>query len=175
MFFMEGNKMRMKRWSMLWLFAFLVVFASSPIVAQAKGSTNHLLNTIKHRSEQAKTLNSENFGVGSNLDDVVAAWGPVEDLSTVAANYWSHHIRFFYDANTPNRTITGIDDFDPRLQEINLKQVQRKFGNPVSAVEQEGNYYVTYNANEYHTITFVFQSKFTNQNPSLETYNISAR
>lgn len=168
--------MEKKRWSFVWLFAFFVVFASFPIVAQAKGSTSVLLNTIKQRSEQAKTLNSENFGIGSNLDDVVNAWGPVEDLSTVAANYWSHHTRFFYDANTPKRAITGIDDFDPRLQEINLKQVEHKFGKkPISAVEQEGNYYVTYYANENHTITFVFQSKFTNPNPNLESYNISVR
>lgn len=167
--------MRMKKWSFVWLFAFFVIFASTPIVAQAKGSTTALLKTIKQRSEQAKTLNSENFGVGSNLDDVIADWGPVEDLSTVAANYWSHHTRFFYDENTPKRVITGIDDFDPRLQSIHLKQVKQKFGKPISAVEQEGNYYVTYHANEYHTITFVFQSNFTNPNPTLESYNISVR
>jgi hypothetical protein len=163
--------MKLRKWSFIWLFAFVLIFASTPIIAEAK-SSNALLNSIQQRLQQGKTLNSEDFAVGSSLNDVEAAWGPAEDLSTVAANYWSRHIRFFYDENTTNRTITGIDDFDSRLQGIKLKQVLQKFGEPVSAVEQEGNYYVTYNVNSY-AVTFVFQSKFTNNNPTLELYNVS--
>jgi hypothetical protein len=163
--------MKLRKWSFVWLFAFVLIFASTPIIAEAK-SSNALLNSIQQQLQQGKTLNSEDFSVGSSLNDVEAAWGSAEDLSTVAANYWSRHIRFFYDENTTNRTITGIDDFDSRLQGIKLKQVLQKFGEPVSAVEQEGNYYVTYNINSY-AVTFVFQSKFINNNPTLELYNVS--
>ncbi|WP_028775867.1 DUF4309 domain-containing protein [Shimazuella kribbensis] len=165
---------RSSRWSFALLIAFLFVFATTPVFAATNVSSSTLLDTIKQRSVKAKTLNSQQFAVGSSLNDVEDAWGPAEDLSTVAANYWTRNIRFLYDGNTPKRTITAIDDFDPQLQTIRLKQVKQKFGKPISAVEQEGNYYVTYKANNNHHITFVFQSKFTNNNPTLEMYTISS-
>jgi hypothetical protein len=77
---------RVSRWSVPWLFAFLLVFASAPVFAGTNASSSTLLDTIKQRSLQAKTLNSQQFAVGNSLHDVEAAWGPVEDLSTVAAN-----------------------------------------------------------------------------------------
>src|SRR6476660_9136126 len=102
-----GCYMKHVRRVFLLLFTFMFLFASVPVFTEAKESSASVLHTIKQRSEKAKTLNSGKFSVGSSLNDVEGAWGPAEDLSTVAANYWSRNIRFFYDENTSNKVITG--------------------------------------------------------------------
>jgi hypothetical protein len=159
---------------MLVVFAFLFVFASAPSFAVAQ-SNSALLTEIKQLSKQGKTVNSESFRVGSSLKQVVKKWGEPEDLSTVAANYWSKNIRFLYDGEKAKQPIYQIDDFDPSLQSITYYDAVNVFGTPLIEKEQEGNYYVTYAANKRTTITFVFQSRFTNDNPTLELYYVAAK
>ncbi len=151
-----------------------MLLTSVPVFAAAQHDTSskNLVKQIKQQSKKYRTLNSEKFAVGSSLNDVIAAWGEPDDLGTVAANYWDRNIRFFYDENSADRTITGIDAFDPALQTIRLKQVYREFGTKAGK-EQEGNYYVTYPLGKAHQITFVFQSITTSNNPTLELYTIN--
>ncbi|MGE7185307.1 hypothetical protein ACQKKK_15250 [Peribacillus sp. NPDC006672] len=52
------------------------------------------------------------------------SWGPLEDLSTVAANYWSRNVRFLYDDSTGRKTITAFDDLAPQLQTIHLSELK---------------------------------------------------
>ncbi len=120
--------------------------------------------------ESQQTISSVPFAVGDSLKKVIKKWGPPEDMSTVAANYWSRHVRFIYDGSTGRKTIVAIEDFDPKIQTIHLSDVKGLIGNPDSEKEQEGNYYVTYSDKENFTVTFVFQSAFSNPNPSLEMY-----
>ena len=120
--------------------------------------------------ESQQTISSVPFAVGDSLKKGDLGAGPPEDMSTVAANYWSRHVRFIYDGSTGRKTIVAIEDFDPKIQTIHLSDVKGLIGNPDSEKEQEGNYYVTYSDKENFTVTFVFQSAFSNPNPSLEMY-----
>ncbi|WP_299089911.1 DUF4309 domain-containing protein [uncultured Metabacillus sp.] len=124
--------------------------------------------------ESQQTISSGSFSVGDSLKKVEKEWGPAEDLSTVAANYWSKNIRFLYDGSTGRKTITAIDDFDPQLTTIHLADVKELLGEPVSEKEQEGMYYVTYSDNENYKVTFVFESAWVNPNPKLSLYTLES-
>ena len=93
--------------------------------------------------ESQQTISSVPFAVGDSLKKAIKKWGPPEDMSTVAANYWSRNVRFIYDGSTGRKTIVAIEDFDPKIQTIHLSDVKGLIGNPDSEKEQEGNYYVT--------------------------------
>lgn len=120
--------------------------------------------------ESQQSINSVPFSVGDSLIDVINEWGEPEDLSTVAANYWSRNVRFLYDGSTYSKKITAIEDFDPKLQSIHLSVVKDLLGTPISEKEQEGNYYVTYSDNENFIVTFVFESAFVYPDPTLQMY-----
>jgi hypothetical protein len=156
--------------SMLALLAFSVpAFASEPPTSEpAPDILVRQIMGLAYESQQ--TINSVPFAVGDSLKKVIKKWGPPEDMSTVAANYWSRNIRFIYDGSTGRKTIVAIEDFDPKLQSIHLSDVKGLIGNPDSEQELEGNYFVTYSDGENYTVTFVFQSAFSNPNPSLEMY-----
>ncbi|MGE7184310.1 hypothetical protein ACQKKK_09960 [Peribacillus sp. NPDC006672] len=66
------------------------------------------------------------------MKKVEKTWGAPEDLSNVAANYLSRHVRFLYDGSTGRKTITAIDDFDPQLQTIHLSMLIGLIGYLVS-------------------------------------------
>ncbi|MCM3653456.1 DUF4309 domain-containing protein [Metabacillus litoralis] len=123
--------------------------------------------------ESQQTINSGSFSVGDSLKKVKKAWGPPEDLSTVAANYWSRNVRFLYDDSTGRKGITAIDDFDPQLSTIHLSKLKGLIGEPVSEEEQEGMYYVTYTDYANYKVVFVFESAWTNPDPRLYLYTVS--
>jgi hypothetical protein len=122
--------------------------------------------------ESQQSINSIPFSVGDSLKKVEKDWGSPEDLSTVAANYWSHNVRFLYDDSTGRKTITAIDDFDPQLQTIHLSELKGLIGEPVSEEEQEGMYYVTYTDYENYKVVFVFESAWINPDPRLYMYTV---
>lgn len=45
-------------------------------------------------------------------------------------------------------------------------------GEPVSEVEQEGMFYVTYTDYENYKVVFVFESAWINQDPRLNMYTV---
>lgn len=145
-------------------------FASEPPTSSEPAPDILVRQIMGLAYESQQSINSVPFAVGDSLKKVIKKWGPPEDMSTVAANYWSRNVRFIYDGSTGRKTIVAIEDFDPRLQTIHLADVKGLIGNPVSEKEQEGNYYVTYSDEENYTVTFVFESAFTNPNPSLTMY-----
>jgi hypothetical protein len=122
--------------------------------------------------ESHQSISSGPFSVGDSLKKAEKAWGKPEDLSTVAANYWSRNVRFHYDGSTGRKTITVIDDFDPKLQTIHLSMLKDLIGEPVSEVEQEGNYYVTYTDYVNYKVVFVFESAWIDPNPRLNMYTV---
>ncbi|WP_285767281.1 DUF4309 domain-containing protein [Peribacillus sp. SI8-4] len=151
----------------------LMFSGGSVHAASAKSSSDRLIGKIMRvASESQQSINSRPFSVGDSLKKVEKSWGEPEDLSTVAANYWSHHVRFLYDESTPRKTITAIDEFSPQLQTIHLLQVKNLLGEPASAKEQEGMYYVTYTDNESYKIVFVFESAWNNPDPALSMYTV---
>ncbi|MFC7443247.1 DUF4309 domain-containing protein [Laceyella putida] len=139
-----------------------------------KINAHALLDQIMDLASETRTLNSGPFGVGSRLDDVKAAWGAPEDDSGVAANFWSRHIRFIYDHDFPGDPITWVEDFDPDLQQISLKQLRKELGKPLKKVEDEGQLYVTYLANEHHEITFVLNASIHNGKSVVYLYYIKS-
>lgn len=139
----------------------------------ARSAPDRLIGKIMRvASESQQSINSRPFSVGDSLKKAEKSWGKPEDLSTVAANYWSHHVRFLYDGSTSRKTITAIDDFSPQLQTIHLVEVKNLLGEPDRAKEQEGMYYVTYTDNENYKIIFVFESAWNNPNPILNMYTV---
>ncbi|MFS8612938.1 MAG: DUF4309 domain-containing protein [Planifilum fulgidum] len=166
----------MKRWiqglaiSMLTLLALAApAFASEPPTSDL--APDILVRQIMGLAfESQQSINSVPFAAGDSLKKVIKKWGPPEDISTVAANYWSRNVRFIYDGSTGRKTIVAIEDFGPQLKTIHLSDVKGLIGNPDSEKEQEGNYYVTYSDGENYTVTFVFESAFDNSNPSLTMY-----
>ncbi|WP_236712722.1 DUF4309 domain-containing protein [Peribacillus muralis] len=141
----------------------------------AKSASDRLIgNIMRLASESQQSISSRPFSVGDSLKKVEKSWGQPEDLSTVAANYWSHDVRFFYDESNAKKTITAIDDFSPKLQTIHLSELKDLIGEPDSAEEQEGMYYVTYTDNEIYKIVFVFESAWINPNPKLSMYTVEA-
>lgn len=122
--------------------------------------------------ESQQSISSGPFSVGDSLKIAEKAWGEPEDLSTVAANYWSRNVRFLYDGSTGRKTITAIDDFDPQLQTIHLSMLKELIGEPVSEVEQEGNYYVTYTDYVNYKVVFVFESAWIDPIPRLNMYTV---
>ncbi|BAB05810.1 DUF4309 domain-containing protein [Halalkalibacterium halodurans] len=160
------------------IFTFALLMASGSAFASdasksEEANVDQLIQQIMGlASESQQTISSVPFAVGDSLKKVEKSWGPADDLSTVAANYWSRHIRFLYDGSMGRKPITAIDDFDPKLQTIHLSDVKRLVGEPVSEVEQEGMYYVTYTDYENYKIVFNFESAWMNPDPILHMYTV---
>ncbi|MGE7646526.1 hypothetical protein ACQKM1_01825 [Peribacillus frigoritolerans] len=58
--------------------------------------------------ESQQSISSGAFSVGDSLKKVEKAWGEPEDLSTVAANYWSRNVRFLYDGQQVERRLPPL-------------------------------------------------------------------
>ncbi|MFF2856928.1 DUF4309 domain-containing protein [Peribacillus sp. NPDC058002] len=154
------------------MFSGQAAFASSSSLS-SQSTPDLLIRQIMGLAyESQQTINSGPFSVGDSLKKVEKAWGAPEDLSTVAANYWSHNIRFLYDGSTGRKTITAIDDFDQQLQTIHLSMLKGLIGEPVSEVEQEGMYYVTYTDYANYKVVFVFESAWIKPDPRLSMYSV---
>lgn len=154
---------------------FLFVFGVTAFAAKPPETSRETPDLLVRRImglayESQQTINSAPFAVGDSLKRVIKEWGKPDDMSTVAANYWSRHVRFIYDRCTPEKTIVAIEDFDPQLKTVRLSDVKDLIGQPVSEKEQEGNYYVTYSDQKNYIVTFVFESAFNNPNPNLTMY-----
>ncbi|KKI90414.1 hypothetical protein WQ54_20880 [Bacillus sp. SA1-12] len=173
---MKKDNLLIRGFSILTLVFLLFSGAAFATAATESSETPDLLirKIMGLAYETQQTISSGPFSVGDSLKKVEKEWGSPEDLSTVAANYWSKNIRFLYDNSTGRKTITGIDDFDPQLKTIHLFDVKELLGEPVSEVEQEGNYYVTYSDNETYKLTFVFESAWINPNPTLSLYTLES-
>jgi hypothetical protein len=166
---------RFARYFMIWMLAvsLLVLPDMASAAPQKKEDPSLLIKEIMGLAyEDRQTLNSRPYGLDDSLTTVENDWGPPDDKGTVAANYYSRHVRFIYDGSTPAQTITAIDDWDPRLPTITLRLLKRTIGTPISEREQEGNYYVTYSDHDRYKVIFVFESKMNNPNPKLLLYQL---
>lgn len=154
------------------MFSGQAAFASSASIS-SQSTPDLLIRQIMGLAyESQQSINSKPFSVGDSLKKVEKDWGTPEDLSTVAANYWSRNVRFLYDGSTGRKTITAIEDFDPQLQTIHLSKVKGLIGEPVSEEEQEGMYYVTYTDYVNYKVVFVFESAWINPDPKLNMYTV---
>ncbi|MDN4076081.1 DUF4309 domain-containing protein [Fictibacillus terranigra] len=174
---MKQKNVLTRRFIMFLTLVFLMfngsAFASAAAPESSQSKPDLLIRKIMGLAyESQQSINSGPFSVGDSLKKVKKAWGPPEDLSTVAANYWSRNVRFLYDDSTGRQTITAIEDFDPQLQTIHLSDLKGLIGEPVSEVEQEGNYYVTYTGYAKYKVVFVFDSAWINPDPILTMYTV---
>ena len=157
----------------LGLFAgFALPVAHAGAKASASNDSEAYLEHIMWLAQENKTLNSGPFHVGSLLDDVKKWWGEPDDDSGVAANYWNRNIRFIYDHDMKGDPVTWIEDFDPALQNIILEELLNVLGEPHQFMEAEGDYYVTYLANDRHEITFVLNVPMEGQTSAVHLYYV---
>ena len=140
--------------------------------ASASNDSEAFLEHIMWLAQENKTLNSGPFQVGSLLDDVKKLWGEPDDDSGVAANYWDRNIRFIYDHDMKGDSITWVEDFDPALQNITLEELLNTLGEPYQFLEAEGDYYITYLANDGHEITFVLNVPMEGQTSAVYLYYV---
>lgn len=161
-----------KQFNLLLLASFILCF---PTLVSAATTSNEsdpglLIRKIMGLAyESNQTINSVPFAIGDSLKKVKKAWGPPEDESTVVSNYFSRYVSFHYNSKG-KKPITAIRDYDPELQIIHLSDLKGLIGQPLSEVEQEGSYYVTYSANDDHKIIFEFGSIYGNPDPILYQY-----
>lgn len=159
--------------TILFVASLLVLPTMATAAPQQKEDPSLLVKQIMGLAyEDRQTLNSQPYGIDDSLLAVEKNWGPPDDKGTVAANYYSRHLRFLFDNSSPTQPITAIDDWDPRLSSIRLNTLKQTIGTPISEREQEGNYYVTYSDFNHYKIIFVFQSRMNNPNPTLELYQL---
>lgn len=154
------------------MFSGQAAFASSASISSQSMPELLIRQIMGLAYESQHSINSKPFSVGDSLKKVEKDWGTPEDLSTVAANYWSRNVRFLYDGSTGRKTITAIEDFDPQLQTIHLSKLKGLIGEPVSEEEQEGMYYVTYTDYVNYKVVFVFESAWINPDPRLNMYTV---
>lgn len=161
--------------------ALTLMILTIPAIASAAPQNNStqselLVRQIMGAVYEGKTLSSIPYGVGDSLKkDVEKNWGPAEDKSTVVANYWSRNVSFFYDRSTRKQIITGIHDYDPQISVLTYQELKKQikktlYKDPIAEREVEGQYEVTYKANNTHNVIFLFDSKFINPDPTLRGY-----
>lgn len=169
----------------LLIFALTVLMIPAIASANSQNTENHDLELrvrqIMGAAYEYQTLNSIPHRVGDSLKkDVRKAWGKPDHKSTVVAHYPNHHVSFYYDNSTKKEMITGIHDYGPQLSIFTLEELKNQiketlYKDPIHEREVEGNYEVTYHANDTHNIIFIFESKFIYGNPKLLSYMLQPK
>jgi len=170
---------------LLFTFTLSISFIPSIVLASPQNDENPeldiLVRQIMGGAYEKQSLNSQPFKIGDSLKAVEKKWGKSESKSTVVANYFDRHVSFYYDNSTKRETITGIHDYGPQLSGVRLNELKQKIKeivhkDPIKEREIEGNYEVTYVANDTHHIIFIFESNFPDgKNPKLLSYMIQPK
>lgn len=121
------------------------------------------LSQMKAKMAEGKTINSENFGIGSSSNDITKKWGKPFDSSQNNLWYDDRQIEFFVKAGK----VTSIYSYDKRYKNISYEEVSQVFGKAVKEGRVKGDavYDAQYKVGK-HTISFAFSLKSQNQAPN---------
>jgi hypothetical protein len=109
---------------------------------------NHqkLIQDTLELATQGKTINSENFGIGSKGSAIKREWGvPDRGSDREWYFYWERLIYFKLDKDR----VTNILSFDERLSDITLAEVKKIAGKPESEWKGEDGFYLDYTVGKY--------------------------
>jgi hypothetical protein len=73
---------------------------------------------------QGKTINSENFGIGSKGSDIKREWGTPDPPESDGSVYVYQKRKIWFEVSRKSR-VTGICSFDERLWDITLAEVKK--------------------------------------------------
>lgn len=100
-----------------------------------------LLKQTKSLAQVGKTINSENFGIGTKANDIIKKWGkPDYPDSTYELYYQKHSTSFFIKSGK----VSSLTSFDKRYFGVSYKEVIQTYGKPVKQTFGDDGVYVQY-------------------------------
>ncbi|RNB78080.1 DUF4309 domain-containing protein [Brevibacillus nitrificans] len=133
--------------------------------APATPQGEELLNTIRKQAEKGAVINSTYTVETTVFDDVEKAWG-APDRSVYAngltyATYEKHGVEIGYNKGMQ---IVEIRSFDPRIKQLTLADIEKKWGKPNRVGEFAGQQIYTYDVTDKYQVKFVFEPSAANNN-----------
>jgi hypothetical protein len=131
----------------------------SSIYAEKKPEQIHVVNDVNHKklikkimylSSKGKTINSEEFGIGSREEDIRQKWG---EPTSSNENFLSYAEKKQTEFDMENGIVTDwVNSSDKRLKEITYEEVLQTAGKPVSDKINEGKRYMSYRTGKYNLL-----------------------
>jgi hypothetical protein len=122
------------------------------VVVPIQKSDQATIQHIKHLAASGKTVNSENFGLGSKIQSIKKHWGNPDEASDETYVYYNkRNINFVADYGK----VAIINSTDKSYFNITYKEVKKTLGKAVKEVKGEDAVYVTYKAGK-NTLTIAF-------------------
>ncbi|WP_028778616.1 DUF4309 domain-containing protein [Shimazuella kribbensis] len=131
----------------------IVTHATTPNTKIVQTQQNHR-QTIEQTmtlAKQGKTINSENFAIGSNGSDIKKKWGKPTSGDSTYLKYEKKKIMFLLS----DGKVSEILSEDKRYEKITYDEVKQVLGNPKQETKGEDAIYVRYLAGK-HQIDFAF-------------------
>lgn len=120
------------------------------------------LQQTKVSAVTGKTINSENFGVGSSTKDIIKKWGKPTNGSDDSYLYYNNrNIEF----TAVKGKVTGVYSHDKRFNTISYQEVLSVYGKPVAQSNGSDAVYADYKAGK-HKLTLAFFYDKTGKKPS---------
>jgi hypothetical protein len=126
--------------------AFTMINIVDAATKQQEDSSMHMKNLALLKqtislAQSGKTINSENFGIGTKANDIVKKWGkPDYPDSTYELYYQTHSTSFFIKSGK----VSSLTSFDKRYFDVTYKEVIQAYGKPVKQTFGDDGVYVQY-------------------------------
>lgn len=144
---------------------------TSSVYADQQKSNAHILRQTKDLAKQGRVLNSENFRMDSNKNDIIKKWGAPDLVDKWTLSYnGKRSIQFQLDGSK----VVGINTTDKNLTSITYSEVQKVLGKGVSHENMGDLFEVSYKVGK-NTLVFAFPVKTKKNNYNPEIFGISVR
>jgi hypothetical protein len=143
---------------------------TSTVQAEQQQSNAQILLQTKDLAKQGKVISSEDFGMGSNKNDIIKKWGPPEgefDDKWILSYAKKRSIQFGLEGNK----VSGMNTSDKNLTSITYNEVQKVLGKGVLHKDMGDMFEVSYQVGK-NTLVFTFPV-LDNKNP--EVFGVSVR
>lgn len=90
--------------------------------------TKEFLKEVKTLASEGKAINSEEFGIGSKKDEIIAKWGNPDSDGNGLMEYYEKKVNFTVDSDG---VVESVQTEDERLSELNQDQINKTFGEPI--------------------------------------------
>ncbi|WP_028777747.1 DUF4309 domain-containing protein [Shimazuella kribbensis] len=129
---------------------------------QAQQDHRRIIEKTEQLARQGKTINSENFAVGSKGEDIQNKWGKPDsnNSSEEAYTYSKRNIEFFLSKGI----VTHIVSYDTNYKNITYNEVIKTLGEPAKETRGEDGVYATYECGK-KLLMFSFYYDKSGKNP----------
>jgi hypothetical protein len=110
--------------------------------AHVQQDHRHVIEKTEQLARQGKTINSENFAIGSTGEDIQKKWGKPDsnNSSEDAYTYSKRNIEFFLSKGV----VTHIVSYDTNYKNITYQEVKKTLGQPSKETSGDDAFYATY-------------------------------